>query len=164
MDKIHFSKETQRVLTTKKGYRNNSYGVSGVMEIRDVVQYEMKVNGNTDIPEFMEVEYDLNVNLTDLNERLQEGKVSDSELTGMLDNIQEKVREVMGDIDVFCLWLSTREGIEENYNGKEDGMTCYDLSGVDLMPISDLADEGTLFVMDRHPNTLPFNEVDGLEV
>jgi hypothetical protein len=159
----YLSKETLEVLATQKGYRNDSYGNSGVTDIESVLKHEILVNGNTDIPEYVKEQYGLTYELEklhQLNDRLQNEEVSEDEVDELIRDIKEKIRTYFGHDNVSCLWLSTRKGIEENYNGKEEGMNCYQLTGVKLMPISDLEDQGTLYVMDTHPNNLVVTEIE----
>lgn len=163
MKTISLSKETQEMLETRVGYRNDSYGVSGVTSLEGVLLHEMLVLGNSDTPEFMKAEYGMDIDISDLNERLQKEVVSEAEAKDILGAIRTEIHSFFGHTDVFCLWLGTRESIEENYHGKEEGMNCYHLTGVNLMPICDLADEGTLFVLDKDPRHLEVTEMEGMD-
>lgn len=163
MKTLYLSNETNEVLETGKAYRNESYGVSNVTNLEGVIKHELLLLGNSDTSEFVKAEYGLPMDISDLNERLQKSAVSEAEALDIIHEIRKQIQKFFGHTEVYLIWVGTRASIEENYHGKEEGMTCYDLSGVKVMPICDLGDQGVLLVLDKEPGSLPFTAIESTE-
>lgn len=139
----------------KVGYRNETIYGSGVRDLRDVIEFEIVELNNVDIPDTL-----LNSFPVRLNQR--------KELEYIVDDIEEltdeeKQKAVDTCVDVikveypnakYCLWLGSKETIENNYEGNEENIDAYNIEYT--KPISDLGFEydGCLFVFSELPSPI----------
>lgn len=137
------------------GYRNETAYGSGVRDLRDVIEFEIVELNNIDIPDTL-----LNSFPIRLNQR--------KELEYIVDNIEEltdeeKQKAVDTCVDVvkaeypnakYCLWLGSKEAVENNYEGNEENIDVYNIEHI--KPISDLGFEydGCLYVYDELPKPI----------
>jgi hypothetical protein len=126
----NYSNTLKELLETKVGYRNDHYS-TGHYCIKDVLDFEIIELGNEDIPETVNKFYNTN-------------------------NIWQIIFKHFPNVEInklWGLWLTSKQGVIEYYKGKEEGYNSY-LIPDNALAISDIDDEGVLFVIDVHPSKL----------
>lgn len=125
MEKL--SESVIEMMKSGKGYRNNNRG-TGYYYIQEIVEFETKELENEDIFDTCGLLYGTT-------------------------NVMELIHEKFGTTKLHGLWLTTLDGVLENY-GEEDItlVTPYKIPS-DALIISDLDAEGALFVypVGKHP-------------
>ena len=114
------------------GYRNDNYS-TGHYNIIDVISFEVNELSNDDIFQ------------TCLNLYGTDDVVSVIENHFNTKNFH----------NLWGLWLTTEKGVVEHYKGSKEGYELYAIPENALI-ISDISDEGALFVIDSHPETYRF--------
>jgi hypothetical protein len=109
---------------TKLGYRNNSWGGSGVFSLEEVLFFEQEELENEDIP-------------------LTLGVTAEEVVPYLERKTNVSVKKL------FALWLTSKEGVLRYYEGA-NGYTGYHLPK-DAFSISDLDEQGILWVSSIHP-------------
>ncbi len=116
------------LITNMKGYRNDDYS-TGHYKILEVISFEVNELGNEDI-------FQTCLNLYNTEDVISLIKKHFN--TENLDNL-------------WGLWLTTEQGVKDHYKGIEEGYTTYSIPD-NAFILSDISDEGVLFVLDSHPN------------
>lgn len=116
------------LLNTKIGYRNDNYS-TGTYKIKQVIDFETKELFNQDIIETCKLFYGTD----DVYAVIQRHFNTDNFDT------------------LWGLWLTTESGVKEYYKGQEEGYNAY-LIPDNALVISDLSEEGILFVLSQHPD------------
>lgn len=126
------SSTLQEMKQTRVGYRNDAYGTE-VYPLREIIQFEIEELGNGDIVDFLQ----------------QSGyQLADPSTIQEIFYIIMQIAQSSID-QLFGLWLSSKKGVTEWYDGK-NGMTAYQLPS-DAFPISDLGEQGILWVSKIRP-------------
>jgi hypothetical protein len=125
-DALSFSCKT--LLNTKIGYRNDHYS-TGHYKIKQVIDFEIEELSNQDI-----IDTCINFYGTD----------------DVYAVIQRHFNTDNFDA-LWGLWLTTENGVKEYYKGSEEGYNSYSIPDKCLV-ISDIGEEGILFVLDQHPD------------
>ncbi len=124
------------MLNTQTGYRNESYGGSGETDLLSVIDFECNELENTDILDFCKTNYNLN----------------------SIEEIVYFLTQKLSNPTLNCLWLSTLKGVLDNYHKDDESIQKYCLPQ-EIIPISDLHDQGALFVFVKHPRFLETEEI-----
>lgn len=126
-----------------EGYRNNAYGCGGGDgSIKEIIFFEMEELGNTDIPKYLNRNYGL----------------TKMTVAACLRSVQNIALGRFGKGELFGLWLTTREGALRNYCDKGENTISKYVLPKGSFPISDLGEDGTLFVVPCHPDFLTTEE------
>jgi hypothetical protein len=136
----NYSSTLSDILQNKIGYRSDDYGGSGIADAEEVVRFEMDELNNRDIPDFCQREYGLIFHEDNWEE--------------WIESLLVFLRKKLNTENVFVLWVTNQENI--GFYCDCEGMnlvSCYALPK-NLIPISDLGDEGVLLAMDTHPDFL----------
>jgi hypothetical protein len=161
---MKFSKELTQMLSEKVGFRNEAFRGSGERIARDVIKFEMYDLGNEDIVEFFREHYGFSIPYESYQKALENEEITEAEVDQIIDQMFMILKEKFGHTNLYCLWLTSLEGVKENYMNEEDMeedeivITKYYLPDK-VVPISDLEDEGALFVMEIHPDMLETEDV-----
>lgn len=175
------SKELSQMLECRFGYRNEGYGGSGEHNAFEVIKFEMCELGNEDIVDFFKENYGLKVPVESFSKAWNDGDLEEEDVDKIIEDMKSILKEKFGHTELFVVWLTTLEGVKSNYldfyeeddeESEEDGdceedekyedgeyVNKYFFSDGLVMPISDLGDQGTLFVMAEHPDRLSFEEL-----
>ena len=140
-----YSKELSEMLEVRKGFRNSEYGGSGEIMAQEIIKYEMFELENEDIYDFFVAHYGLRGGF-DFSSSEEEFDLVIGEMMGIL-----KDKLGLGDISpVYGLWLTSKEGVYSNYSSSilDESVYEYHLPEV-VVPISDLANQGSLFVSSK---------------
>lgn len=136
----------------RKGYRNNEWGESRIWSLRDVVYHEMTALMNSDIPEFLNEQYGADICKADDGSFDQEA--FEYEAPCYVDDVMQFIEEKTGEGELHGVWLTTTKGVCEIYHsGAETPITSYRIP-TDALVISDLDEDGCLFVTKTHPDEL----------
>lgn len=130
-----------KMLLSGKGWRNH-HGSSGVTELREVLTYETKELGNTDIFDFVQKNY-VDNNFCQL----------DYEKIGIdkcIDDTVDYIRSLFTtdkNKKVNVVWLTDYQNVLDKYTYNESSimLACVPIYKLDMLPISDLGCDGTLF-------------------
>ena len=149
MDRNLLTQETRSLLEAGSGYRDDAVYGDGVTDIARVTDYETFELGNTDIPAtVLELHGDL---LTDGEKEILERCASCGddaryefrhEFSGIIARI---ARKAAGCPDPQCLWLASREAVENIYHGSDIRKV---MIPADACVLSDIGQYGALFAMD----------------
>ena len=122
----------EKLMKTKKGYRSEEYSGSVVRNLSDVIEFEIGELWNEDILDFVNKHYTYN------------NKVySSTEVIMTISNMLE-----LDPDELYCIWLTTRDNCKSKYG---DDIYEYVIDDSYLIPISDLDNDGVLFVTSRYP-------------
>lgn len=117
----------KNLLLYRIGYRNDNLS-TGHYKINDVIHHEINELGNEDIIETCKIFYGT-------------------------DDVYAVINRHFGEKQLWGLWLTTEDGVISNYNGDSEFYDSYKIPDNALV-ISDLGDEGALFVIDVYPSSL----------
>lgn len=137
---IGLSEEAKEMLTTRTGYRNNGLYGSGVVDIREIIEFEATELCNDDI--FLTCKKFYGIDYGEIDVGVLEN------IEGYLNKTMEFLKNHFGTDKLNGKWLGLEQNIMDCYAG-EEGITEYPIPE-DAIVISDLCSEGVLFVT---PNT-----------
>lgn len=128
------------------GFRTEDFSGSGVRKLEDVVYYEIRELGNTDILDTMSELYGLNFkSYMDVEDENVVADESYHEVLELIFSFLEKHFNTSRD-NLNAIWLTTYENVQKIYcrqpNDKINMVYIYH----NFYPISDLGSDGTLFV------------------
>lgn len=132
------------------GYRNEQFRNSGIINLREIIDFEVLELGNTDIFDTMKILYGDNGYQLNENNRLKnllsyKINYTINFLVKMLDCINE---------DSLCgVWLTTYQNLYKYI----DADTCTEIRKVyiheqNMIPVSDLGTDGVLFAFNSDDN------------
>jgi hypothetical protein len=125
----------RELLQTKKGYRCESYGGSGVRDARSVLKQEVLEQGNEDM--IQEAQSALNLPV-------------EKEILDTAKSLKLLIYEIENRFgpDAVAIWLGCRSCVIQNYCEPGEEPDEYKIPDSAIV-ISDLGDEGQLFLMPR---------------
>jgi hypothetical protein len=125
----------RELLQTKNGYRCESYSGSGVTSARSVLEQEVLEQGNDDM--IQEAQTALNLPVEN------EIQVPAKSLKSLIYEIENRFGP-----DAVAIWLGCRSCVIQNYGEPGEEPDEYKIPDSAIV-ISDLGDEGQLFLMPR---------------
>ena len=134
------------MLNQNVGFRTEDFSGSGVRNLEDVVYYEIRELGNTDILDTMSELYGLNFkSYMDVEDENVVADESYQEVLELIFSFLEKHFNTSRN-NLNAIWLTTYENVQKIYcrqsNDKINMVYIYH----NFYPISDLGSDGTLFV------------------
>lgn len=132
---LSLSSYAKELLQTKKGYRCESYSGSGVRNARSVLEQEVLDQGNEDM--IQEAQSALNL---PVEKEIQDPARS---LKSLIYEIESRFGP-----DAIAIWLGCRSCVIQNYCEPGEEPDEYRIPDSAVV-ISDLGDEGQLFLMPR---------------
>lgn len=148
------------LLLIRKGCRNDNYGDGKIREAIDVVEFETFELGNTDIFEgFLNIH---EINLLpeiEMDEIIEISEDQDS-LIELLDEFKDEYLkaiekfffEKFSDSKVYAIWLTDEDSAKKYYLSEDSFISKYIIpDNAEIIPISDLGDQGVLFVTNSNP-------------
>ena len=140
---------------TKTMFRNDTCYGAGVIDLFDIIYYEVTELGNTDILDYCLEHYNLSdstrvklLNIEDIIggcniENNSENPAYDEFLLAKdgITSLLEEVSEMAGKCVKYGLWLADKDKVIELYDGNESNISEYEVSDVVLSELID----GTLF-------------------
>jgi hypothetical protein len=146
----------------KFGYRNNETYGSNKTNLLDVIKHETTDLYNVDIPETVLLNFEAtDSQKEDINKfitLIDEAECEDCE--GHIETLTKIIKKKYPDAR-HCLWLcDTKEDVKKYYEGTDDNIVTYRIEYT--TPISDLGDEGKLYLFSSNPhrnNYIGFNEL-----
>lgn len=132
-------------------YRCNT-SLDSERNIYKVLDFEINELGNNDILEYCLDNYNLS---EELKERINDffDNREDDVLTDntLIKDLINEISKLTGKKLKYCIWLASKEAVEELYDGKEEGNKIeeYDIS--DGVILSDLDFDGKLFAFENNP-------------
>jgi hypothetical protein len=154
------SEELDQILKDRFGYRNEGYGGSGEHNAFEVIKFEMCELANEDIVDFFKENYGLEVPFESYSDAWNNGELEDEDVDKIIDDMKAILEKKFGHTELFALWLTTLNGVKEHYTDEDlEYVNKYFFSDGLVIPISDLGDQGTLFIMAVNPDHLKFEEV-----
>ena len=146
MHKQMYSETLKTMLATHTGYRNESYSGSGVRDLMDVIYFEIEELDNMDILYTMSKFYGL-----DFSNYIE----TEDDYEFVHPECYQKVFDVIAGFvekklsadrkNLEAIWLTTKEAVDKIYSKYGKKVTGYSFTE-DWIPISDLGEDGTLFV------------------
>lgn len=140
-----YSDDLNKMIKQREGFRNEAcstlfFGAS----LYDIIEYEITELNNIDIPDFLNIEYD------------------DVEDDTLLDNVVKKLNDMILDHNndkktvnnYHGIWLcASAQQVSQYYKTDDDSwdLHSYEIKD-DFIPISDLSDEGVLFMTPNRIN------------
>lgn len=149
-----FSKTLNYILETGEGYRNENYGGAGVYKIKDIIEYEILELNNKDII------YTLNkFNYAKIFNKGKILNLKQSRVVYTINNIFYIISNYFQtDIsDLYGLWLTDEENVKQIYcynSSSNEFYNKYNIQDIRILTISDLGNEGCLFITTKHPKEL----------
>jgi hypothetical protein len=123
----------KELLQTRKGYRCESYGGSGVRDAKSVLEQEVLERGNEDMIQEVQTALDL--------------PPREKDPASSLKRIFQEIDYRFGP-DAVAIWLGCRSCVIENYCEREEEPDEYRIPDSAVV-ISDLGDQGQLFLMPK---------------
>lgn len=129
------------MITSGEGWRNH-YGSSGITDLREVLTYEVKELGNTDIFDFVQKNYVKN-NFCQLD-------YEKNDLDKCIDDTIDYIRSLFTtdkNKKVNVVWLTDYQNMLDKYVDSETDIVALRvlIHELDMRPISDLGYDGALF-------------------
>lgn len=156
------------MITKEKGYRNSNFLGSNVIDLQEILWYEIGDMKNCDILDFMNKNYgtkfDFHVKLEDYYFENYTKELMQEILDGAMDSIIAEnyatfVNEILNVLEnklgtrkLFGLWLTTKNGVKMRYCKSESNFIDEYQIPNKVIPISDLCLDGALFVYTQNPN------------
>lgn len=140
-----YSTDLQEMIKEQAGYRNNAYSGGGSEVAQAVIKHEMFEMQNEDIYDFFVENLGLKVGLNFGSAKEED---FDNVILEMMYIIKEKLNLIEDEnSELGALWLTTKRGVYKNYSfsSLDEDIFRYELPA-DVVPISDLGDQGVLFV------------------
>lgn len=149
----------------KTMFRNDTCYGAGVVDLFDIIYYEVTELGNTDIIDYCLSHYNLsdstkskllaiedavdgyNLANDDENPAYDEFLLVKDGITSLL----EEMSVMAGKCLKYGLWLADKDKVIELYDGNDSNISEYEVSDVIL---SELIDDGTLFGYEFPPNPI----------
>jgi len=141
-NKINISKELSSILASREGYRNENFRGMGTSRVEKIILFEIRELCNSDVLDFMGKRY----------------KIDKPTFKTCVRHIQKMAIENFGKKEAFGLWLTTRDGALRNYCDEGENIISKYALPKNSFPISDLGDEGALFVLPVPPDQLEISE------
>ena len=175
---VEHSAELIEMLASKKGYRNSEYYGAGISNLEEILCHEIGEMGNTDVLDFMVENYSLELNykakLGDCFGEEEIDNFSKEEIQSILeattsetvvenysyfvDKVLNAIKAKVGTRELYGVWLTTQDGVEEHYYRSGSVTDGYQLTER-VLPISDLRGYGALFVYSQNPNKFKIDSV-----
>ena len=144
----------------KEKYRNECYG-SGIIDIFKIIKFEIMELHNSDILDFFVNNYGLKVDIEDYYTEIENENISEKDINELIENMKEILVNIFGHSNLFGLWLTTFEGVKKNYIFEEDRyVNRYIFPNSRVIPVSDLGDQGVLFVFEENPDFFTIEEIE----
>lgn len=168
------SQTLKSMLETRIGFRNEQYGNSGVVRIKDIIEFEIGSLGNTDIPHYLNHTYQAGIDLNidgidpeslkkqgfselDIKELIfaEESERAIQEYRYFSEKVMEFLTARLHADELYGIWLTSLNSVLTRYSdpGGINHISEYRIP-VDSLPISDLGEDGTLFVVKVKPKEL----------
>lgn len=129
------STETRKILTSKKGYRNDEFFGDRVLDLYDIIQYEIIELGNEDIPDTL-----LNTQ-PEFQNYIKDGSLEELAKSCCVFLKEKYPRYKTG------LWLATKEAVQTLYRGTEN-ISEYHIPA-EYIVLSDLGFDGCLLAFEQ---------------
>ena len=156
------SKNLDVMLKQGLGFRTEDFSGSGIRSLKDVVYYEIRELGNTDILDTMSELYGLNFKpYMDVEDENVVADESYHEILELIFSFLEKHFNTSRD-NLNAIWLTTYENVQKIYAQSPYYQIDMIYIKDDFFPISDLGTDGTLFVYKKLENSC--NPIDKLHL
>lgn len=140
------SKNLDVMLKQGLGFRTEDFSGSGVRNLEDVVYYEIRELGNTDILDTMSELYNLNFKpYMDVEDENIVADESYHEVLELIFSFLEKHFNTSRN-NLNAIWLTTYENVQKIYCRQPNDKINMTYIYHNFFPISDLGSDGTLFV------------------
>jgi hypothetical protein len=176
MDK--YSDTLNFMLKSNQGFRNDKFLDSKIYNAFNIIYFEITTLYKTGLVDFCNKHYNTNIDCyyTHLHEEWkadgmtaeeiqeEENHCFSNEAPEFASSLMKFVENYFKSKKVYAIWLTSKEGVNKNYfynlntSNQDKCISKYKIP-TDALPISDLDDQGTLFLTKIHPkNLLILNE------
>ena len=163
---VVISQTLDNMLNNGAGFRTESYSGSGVRRAEDVLRYELSM-GNTDFVRFCQTNHRILLDICPSDEFFdsieglsieEQDEARNAEMSELCQEnapyIVEKVLEFVCELlgsnnknELDALWLTDYDSVVKRYGADLDDIDEYNFASGRFVVISDLGEDGALFVL-----------------